>query len=165
MARLCLALIALAAAGALRGEDLPIRDASFEHAFEKLLKADSFLLQNGGAKIIESDGKSFFVAVGVTSVQPDSPGERMRQLRVGKIQALKLVAEFTSETKVSTSDEMTETTAIKNKNGVKSGTSSKVYEERILAQIRTVLNAPPQVGAWKSPDGQIFFYAIGIELK
>jgi hypothetical protein len=143
-----------------------IRDASFEPSFAPVLMSEpQFITGGGGAKIIEYNGIRYFVAIGVTSVIGDSPQEKIRQLRVGRIQALKSAIEFINETNISSQEILKETTTVTTSNGNKSGTNTKTLDETTVAQIKGVIKAPPEVGSWKSPDGSLFYYAVGIKLK
>ena len=151
----------MAVAGGIEG----IRDAAIEPTFLDVLQAEPALLHDGGAKVIETPGKRYFIAVGVTSVGPDSPQERLRQIRVGRIQAMKTAAEFVRETKVTAQEKLTEQSTLTRVNGTKTGTSTKTYEESTLTQIEALLKVPPQIGSWKSSDGQLFYYAIGTQLR
>lgn len=148
-----------------RAEPTAVQNANFEPAFERVLRADPTLLRDGGAKVIESDGARFFIAVGFTTVLDGSPTERVRQLRVARIQALRQAAEFANPTRVTSETRLTETTTVTQRDGVKNTVSGKSLNETTVAEIRAILQAPSQVGSWKSADGQLFFYAIGTKLK
>lgn len=151
----------IVAAGEIEG----IRDAAIEPAFLDVLRAEPALLHDGGAKVIDTPGNRYFVAVGVTSAGPDSPQEKLRQIRVGRIQAMKAAAEFIRETKVTAQEKFTQESTVTRVDGAKTGTSTKTYEESTLTQIEALLKVPPQIGSWKSSDGQLFYYAIGTQLR
>ena len=146
-------------------EPVSIRDAVFEPGFERVVRSDSALLHDGGAKLIESGEARYFIAVGFTSVLDGSPAERVRELRVARIQALKQAAEFANPTQITSEAKLSETTTVTQRDGVKSAVTTKSLDETTTAEIRAMLKAPPRVGSWKSSDGQIFFYAIGTKLK
>lgn len=141
-----------------------ICDAEFAPEFAKVLRAEPLLLQNGGAKLIEVNGVRYFVAVGVTSVREETPAERIRQLRVGRINALRAAAEFTSPVEVTSESSLRETTSIHNTKGVKTAETRKVYDENTRTKLEAILRVPSQIGSWKSTDRKLFFYAIGAKL-
>jgi hypothetical protein len=140
-------------------------DAVLEPEFAEILQAEPALLHDGGAKVVESNGRRYFIAVGVTLVKPDSPQERLRQIRVGRIQAIKAAAEFIETTKIKAQEKLTQDATVTREDGKKSGTSTDTFEESTLTQIEALLRVPPQIGSWKSSDGQLFFYAIGSQLQ
>jgi hypothetical protein len=139
-------------------------DAVIEPEFVDVLQADPTLLHDGGAKVVETHNQRYFIAVGVTSAGSESPLEKLRQIRVGRIQAIKAAAEFIQETKVKSQEKLTEESTVTRTDGKKTATSTKIFEESTLTQIEALLKVPPQIGSWKSSDGQLFFYAIGTEL-
>jgi len=122
------------------------------------------LLRDGGAKVVEFNGARYFVSVGVTSIQGDTATERIRQLRVARVLALKATTEFIHETVVMSEEKLNQTTTITTRDGVTTGSTRKILEETTLARIRGVIKAPAEVGSWKSADGKLFFYAIGTKL-
>jgi hypothetical protein len=164
-----IALITLIASRfmALQAEDkaMALKDASFEAGAEALLRKDSFLLQEGGAKLIEFNGSKWFVAVGMTFVGEQSSTERLRMLRVGRINALRAAAEFISPTEVETTTTLTETTTVTNTNGKKAVNARKILDDVTKTKVQTVLKAPPTLGTWQSFDGKLFYYAIGAKLQ
>ena len=159
-----LILLILTVFTAAASNELPV-DAVVEPAFVDALQADPTLLHDGGAKVIETHNQRYFIAVGVTSAGSDSPQEKLRQIRVGRIQAIKATAEFVQQTRIKAQEKFTEESTVSRADGRKNGTSTKIFEESTLTQIEALLKVPPQIGSWKSSDGQLFFYAIGTELR
>jgi hypothetical protein len=141
-----------------------IREALLTPEFDSILSADPALLQSGGAKLIEKDGSQYFVAVGFASVLGDSPAERVRQLQVARVRALKAASDFIGITTFASEEKFSDTTTITNINGVKTSRGQKLLEETTVAKINALVKAPPVVGTWKSGDGQLFFYAIGTQI-
>jgi len=158
-------LLLLATVAVFSGETSQISDAVFERGYERVFESQTMLLREGGAKVIELKGVRYFVAAGVTTVGAPTPSERLRQLKVGRINALKQAVEFTNSIQIRNTTNLTETTEITQRNGTKSAMTTKSLDETTLAELRGVLKAPPQVASWKSADGQLFFYAIGIQIK
>jgi hypothetical protein len=142
-----------------------IREAFLTPGFEDILRADPALFHNGGAKLIEKNGTRYFVAIGFASVSGDSPAERIRQLQVARIRALKFTSEFIGTTSVTSEDNLSNTTTVDTVNGDKMSEQHKVLEETTVAKIKALVKAPPVVGTWKSGDGQLFFYAIGAQIE
>lgn len=138
---------------------------SFREGYQQLIEADSSLANNGGAAIIESNGQRFFIAVGVTVVRGDAPSEKIRQLRVAKINALRTVAEFIEPTKVFTETKLSESNTIVTSGTDKKGRTEKKLEEVTRTSIQGVIQAPEQVGSWTSADGKLFFIALGKRLS
>ena len=163
-AKRTLILLVLTVFTALAANDEVPLNAVIEPEFIDALRADPMLLHYGGAKVVETHNKRYFIAVGVTSAGSDSPQEKLRQIRVGRLQAIKASAEFIQETKVKAQEKFTEESTVSHVDEKKNGTSTKVFEESTLTQIEAVLKVPPQIGSWKSSDGGLFFYAIGTEL-
>jgi hypothetical protein len=141
-----------------------IREAFLSPGFEDIMRADPALFHNGGAKLIDKHGMRFFVSIGFTGVLGDSPAERIRQLQVARIRALKAASEFIGTTIVSSEENFSDTTTVETVNGNKTSEQHKVLEETTVAKLRVLLKAPPVVGTWKSGDGQLFFYAIGAQI-
>jgi hypothetical protein len=141
-----------------------IREALLTPGFDGILRADPALLQSGGAKLIEKDGTQYFVAVGFASVLGDSPAERLRQLQVARIRALKAASDFIGTTTVTSEEKLSDTTTVTNINGAKTFGGQKLLEETTVAKINALVKAPPVIGTWRSGDGQLFFYAIGTQI-
>jgi hypothetical protein len=147
-------------------EDAPavIREAFLTPGFEDILYADPALFHNGGAKLIKKNGTRYSVAIGFASVFGNSPAERIRQLQVARIRALKVAREFIGTTIVTSEEKLSDTTTIVTINGDKMSEQHKVLEETTVAKIKALVKAPPVLGTWKSGDGQVSFYAIGAQI-
>jgi hypothetical protein len=156
-------LITCSTAPADDGPD--IREVLLTPGFDGILRTDPVLLQSGGAKLIEKDGTLYFVAVGFASVLSDSAGERVRQLQVARTRALKVASEFIGTTIVTSEEKFSKKTTVTNVNGVKTSARRELLEETTVAKIKALVNAPPVLGTWKSGDGQLFFYAIGTQIR
>ena len=166
MARFLITLIFLAGGlFAATAADAPIvLDAVFEPEFETVLRAEPLLLTDGGARIIEREGVRYFFAVGVTTVGAESSAERLRRVRVGRVNALRAAAEFTAPTEVKTETTLRETTTVRRENGVSSGETRKTLDDVTRTKVEALLRALPEIGSWKSADGKLFFYALGAKL-
>jgi hypothetical protein len=133
-------------------EDSPavMREAFLSPGFAEIMRADPALFQNGGAKLIETNGKRYFVSIGFTGVLGESPAERVRQMQVTRIRALKAASEFIGTTILTSEVKLSDTTTIDSVDGEKMAEQHKVLEETNVAKIKT----PPVLGTWKSGDGQ-----------
>ena len=139
-------------------------DATFEPGFEEVLRANALLLTEGGAGVVEWQGGRYFVAVGVTSVRDPAVADRMRQIRVARINALRAAAEFIAPTEVKTETTLRETTTVRREDGTSKGSVQKTLDETTRTNVQAIVRAPEQVGSWKSADGKLFFYALGAKL-
>jgi len=139
----------------------PVADGMFSSGYQEIIALNPVLAQNGGAGIIEKDGKRYFIAVGVTAVKSDEPAERVRQLRVAKINALRALAEYIEPTQVETETKLTEKTTIETTEKGKTGKTFKELDETTRATVRATLQAPEQVGTWKNNERTLFFMALG----
>jgi hypothetical protein len=75
----------------------------------------------------------------------------LRQIRVGRLQAIKAAAEFIQETKIKAQGKFTEESTVSRVDEKKNGTSTKVFEESTLTQIEAVLKVPPRSGRGRAP--------------
>lgn len=158
----CLFLIVLTGAS---GDPPLIRDARIEACFESVLMQQAFLLQNGGASVVDAGGRRFFIAVGFTEVRDNSSSDTLRQMRVGRVHAQKEAVQFLEQTKVVSEDKLIEKTVITTKDGKKSAEVLKTLDEATSATVRGLLPSLSLIGTWKSADGNLFFYAIGKQIK
>jgi len=141
-----------------------ICDATIDPAFELALFINPILAATGGADVVQCPDGSYFVAIGVTSIQGSDAKEQMRQLKVGRMQAIKAIAEFIQPSKIDMQTTLHETTEVITQSGKKSGNQTKELTESTRTTIEGMITAPPQVGVWKSKDRQLFFYAVGKKL-
>lgn len=141
-----------------------IRDSHFEAGFESVIRSDRILLCEGGAKLIENQGKRYFIAAGFTSVLDTTPADRLRQLKVARIHAIKAAADFIGKTQVTAEEKFSETTTIKAENNSQNAAKTKFLQETVIIKLNEIIKTPSPVGSWKSSDGKLFFYAIGTML-
>ena len=136
-------------------------NGAFVPGTQEIISLNPVLAQYGGAAVVEKDGKRFFIAVGVTAVKGNEPAERVRQLRVAKINALRALAEYIEPSKVQTETKLTEKTTVETTEKGKKGKSFKELDETTRTSVQATLQAPEQIGTWKSADGGLFFLAVG----
>ncbi len=143
----------------------PFANGTFLPGYQEIICLNPVLAQDGGAAVVEKNGRRFFIAVGVTAVKGNEPAERVRQLRVAKINALRAVAEYIEPTKVQTETKLTEKTTVETTEKSKKGKSLKELDETTRTSVQATLQAPEQIGTWKSADGSLFFLAVGRALQ
>src|SRR5262245_2994950 len=160
-----LSLVMFAWAAALLAAGSPsIRDAAIEKEFQPVLIQLPVIMDSGGAAVVDTSSGRYFVAVGMTEVRDDSSQDKLRQLRVSKVQAQKAAIAFTEETKVVAEEKLIERTTVVNKDGKKSAEVLKTLDETTATAVKGMLKSLPQVGTWKSADGKLFFCAVGKRL-
>lgn len=142
-----------------------VRDIRIDEPFAPILQNESMLLENGGAKIVEHEGATYFFAVGSTDIRDDSGQEHLRQMKVARAQAQKEAVSFAEETEVVVEESRTEKTVINNQNGQKSVYTMKEYDESVRTKVKGLISSMTDVGSWKSSDGKVFFFAIGCRLN
>lgn len=143
----------------------PVKDATIDPIFEPVLRLQPVLLKSGGARLVNLDGSLYFVAVGTTEVREASSNEKLRQLRVGRVQAQKEAIAFLEQTKVVAEEKLVERTLITTKDGKKSAEVLKTLDESTSTKVHGVLNSLIDIGTWGSADGTVFFFAIGKKLN
>lgn len=144
---------------------LPISDSQIKEEYVPILLSERFLLTTGGATLVEYRGKRYFLSVGTTIVKEKSPEETLRQLKVGRIQAQKEAVTFTQTTKVEAEDHVRTETIVVNKNGAKTASSMTIIDESTMAAVQGIVGSLQDIGTWKSKDGTVFFYALGLCLR
>jgi hypothetical protein len=148
------------------GDEMPlIKDSHIEPLFEPVLMQQVFLLQRGGASVVDVAGGRFFIAVGFTEVRDNSSSDTLRQMRVGRVHAQKEAVQFLEQTKVVAEEKLIEKTVITTKDGQKKVKVLKTLDETTVATVRGSLQSLSPIGTWKSLDGKLFFYAIGKQIK
>lgn len=142
-----------------------LKSATIDPFFEPILSLQPILLKNGGARLLTFDGNLYFVAVGTTEMREPSSNERLRQLRVGRVQAQKQAVAFFEETKVVAEEKFVQSTVITTKDGKKSAQIFKTIDETTATRVHGVLNSLSDIGTWSNADGTLFFFAIGKKLN
>ena len=146
-------------------EILQLKDAAIEKAYEPILMQQPLLLKTGGARLIRYDGALYFIAVGVTEVCKDSPAERLRRLRVARVQAQREAVAFAEATQVTVDDKKTETTSIINENGKKRAIAVSTFDETTVSRVKGAIKSLSDAGMWITPDGTLFCFALGMKLE
>jgi hypothetical protein len=142
-----------------------IKDAAFDPIFEPVLRLQPVLLKTGGARLVKFNGSLYFVAVGTTEIREASSSEKIRQLRVGRVQAQKEAIAFLEETKVVAEEKLIESTTVTTKDGKTSAEVLRTLDESTATKVHGVLNSLTDIGSWASADGTTSFFAIGKKLN
>lgn len=144
--------------------NVPITDASIEQEFEPVLLTQPPLLRNGGASLVQFGNQLYFLAVGVTEVRGATSEEKVRQLRVARVQAQKEAIAFTEQTQVVADEKLVEKTTVAVEGQRTSISVLKTIDQTTRTKVGGVLKSLTPVGSWKSSDGTLFFYALGKRL-
>jgi len=145
-------------------DQVPIKDASIEPEFRPILMGQPSLLKTGGARIVEYAGALYFIAVGVTEVRGASTEEKLRQLRVGRVQAQKEAVTFVKETKVVAEEKRLEQTTHVTEQGKTTVRVVATLDETTRTEVAGIIQALPEIGSWRAQDGSLFFFAMGKHL-
>jgi hypothetical protein len=138
-----------------------IRTPTFDSVFEPVLRLQPFLLKSGGARLVKFNGSFYFVAVGTTDIRGADSSEKLRQLRVGRVQAQKEAIAFLAQTKVAAEEKLVERTTVTTQDGKSSAQVIKTLDETTATKVHGVLNSLIDIGTWVSADGTTFLFAIG----
>jgi hypothetical protein len=99
--------------------------------------------------------------VGTTDIRGAASSEKLRQLRVGRVQAQKEAIAFLEQTKVVAEEKLVERTTVTTHDGKRSAEVIKTLDETTATKVHGVLNSLIDIGTWVSADGTTFLFAIG----
>ena len=138
-------------------------DVRVEDAFEPFFRANAFLMENGGAKIVRfPGGTNLVIGIGATELRADSPQETLRRRTVARQKALAaLSAEVHGIRVYSSSTLFDETTVRLDTNGVETATSLSESLEMTRTETAGWLPGLPVVATWTNPSQDLFYLAIG----
>ena len=160
-----LAVALLAVRMICSGESPHLKDANLEPEFAPVILQSSLLLDQGGAAVLETDKGRYFIAIGVTEIRNPSAQEKLRQIRVGRVQAQKEATAFLERTTVVAEEKLVEKTTITTQENKKTIAVLKTLDQSTVTTVQGMLGTLPQVGTWESANGKLFFYAIGKKLN
>ena len=143
---------------------VPIKDASIEPELRPIIMGQPLLLKAGGARVVECAGALYFIAVGVTEVRGDSSEEKLRQLRVARVQAQKEAVTFAKGTKVVAEEKRLEQTTHVTEQGKTTVRVVDTLDETTRTEVEGIIKSLPQIGSWRAQDGSLFFFALGKQL-
>ncbi|HEY8668856.1 MAG TPA: hypothetical protein VIL86_19570 [Tepidisphaeraceae bacterium] len=141
-----------------------VKDAVIEEPFATILAQHPLLLQSAGARVFRHEGSLYLIVVGMTEAKGESSAERLRQIKVARVQAQKEAVAFAEQTSVVATDERKVQTTITQESNSKSLSQVETLNETTVAKVHGVLKGLPEVGTWYSPDGTLFFCAVGRKL-
>ncbi len=141
-----------------------IRNAHLEEPFAALLARDGLLLSMGGAAVVRGGDASYFIAVGTTPVDGDSPDERLRQIKVGQAHAQREAVTFADQETIVVHEIEVDTTTITKSAGQTTVHVSRVHDSTVSAKVHGIVKGMQPAGTWKSSDGTVFYYALAIRL-
>ena len=145
-------------------ELVPIKAASIEPEFRPILMGQPILLQTGGARVVEYAGALYFIAVGVTEVRGDTSDEKLRELRVGRVQAQKEAIAFAKGIKVVAEEKRLAQTTHVTEQGKTTVRALDTLNETTRTEVQGTIKSLPEIGSWRAQDGSLFFFAVGKKL-
>ncbi len=140
-------------------KDLRIKD----ERFAKLLKDSPDLFDFGGVRLGKlKDGSVLLMGVGYTSIKNSSPRDKIRQLTVSAQKAKAALVAYLKGPYVKRIQNLEEETATTSSEKEDLVEMRSLYNETILTKAKGRLGAGLRPAAtWKSPDGLVFFQAMG----
>lgn len=138
-------------------------DVSAEPAFEPFLRANPFLMANGGANVVRfPGGTNLVLGIGMTDLRPVSPQETLRRRTVARQKALAaLSAEVHGVRVYSTAAFFDQTTVRIDTNCVESATSVSESLETTRSETAGWLPGLPVVATWTNPSLGLYYLAVG----
>jgi len=140
--------------------------------FAGILMADPLLMEVEGAKVIRLDAgleamsdepvRLLVLGVASSAVQDGSAADRKRAETIARNRAYAhIVAEKTGLTVARSETVAKKTIVTIEEDGRETGTSLAEYLESTQAGVKGMTKGFPIVGRWTSPDGTLFYVAVG----
>ena len=140
--------------------------------FAGILMADPLLMEVEGAKVIRLDAgleamsdeprKLLVLGVASSALQDGSAADRKRAETIARNRAYAhIVAEKTGLTVARSETVAKKTIVTIEEDGRETGTSVAEYLESTQAGVKGMTKGFPIVGRWTSPDGTLFYVAVG----
>ena len=95
--------------------NLVISEAGFKVPFTKL---EAFVIENGGVRIVESDGSKYLFAIGMTDLRADSPKEQLRRMTVARAKAVRELIRMIEKAKIEVKEESKEEVVEKDESNI-----------------------------------------------
>ena len=163
-----LVIVRFLSAGEVPSEAPPSWPASLDDVrvqpeFEAFFRANAFLMESGGAKIVRfPGGTNLVVGIGLTELRADSPQESLRRQTVGRSKALAALSSEVHGVRVySISTFAEKDTVFVDANGVETATSVSESLESTKAETEGWLPGLPVIATWTNPSQGLFYLAIG----
>ena len=136
-----------------------------EPAFRPYLAANPLMMESTGAMVVEAGGgRRVVLAVASTARKDDSAADRLRAERVCRIKALASVVAERSGVRVAHTEEAKERTVVVIDKNQERATSVSEYLQTTKAHVEGVAKDMPVVGRWRSRDGTVSYFALGVVL-
>jgi hypothetical protein len=134
--------------------------------FRPIFLANPILLEIDGATLFEVKGIKYFVATGSTGINAKrTPTEILRRRTVAKSKAYRAAVEFLKGVKVEAKTRLFEK-VVETTDGKKTTVQIvESLEETIRTKVKGKIRGYPIIGSWTSPDGLLYFQAIGGVVK
>lgn len=171
--QILLALL-LSAASVRAGNDAPaplsplawpesLADVSVVPEFEPFLRANPFLMENGGATVVRfSGGTNLVIGIGTTDLRPASPKEHLRRRTVGRQKALAALSAEVHGVRVYSATTLFDQTTVRiDTNGVETATSVLESLETTRSETAGWLPGLPVVATWTNPSLGLYYLAVG----
>ena len=134
--------------------------------FLPIFLANPILLEIDGATLFEVKGIKYFVATGSTVINAKrTPKEILRRRTVAKSKAYRAAVEFLKGVKVEAKTRLFEK-VVETTDGKKTTVQIvESLEETLRTKVKGKIRGYPIIGSWTSPDGLLYFQAIGGVVK
>jgi hypothetical protein len=140
-------------------------DVDIRPPFDGYLAARPLLMEYSGATVIKlEDGRKVILSVGSTTVNDNSPKDRLRMQKVCRSKALASVAAETKGVQVVYTSKIEDRTQVTIESGRESGKSIEEVLETSKTAVEGVVANLPIVGTWYSKDRTLFYLAVGAVL-
>ena len=137
-------------------------EVEIEPAYAEYLRADRLLMEVTGAKVLSlRGGDRVILAVASTVLKDNSAQERLRAEKVCRVKALASVVGTTQGVQVCRVERLTERTAVVLVGEVEKAASVSELLQTTQTKVEGVAKDMAVVGRWKSPEGDVFYLAIG----
>lgn len=130
--------------------------------FDAYLAAKPLLMEYAGATVIKlDDGRKVILSVASTTVNDDSPKDRLRMQKVCRSKALANVVAETRGIQVAYASKVEDRTQIVIEDGKETAKSIEEVLEVSKTTVEGLVANLPVVGTWYSRDRSMFFLALG----
>lgn len=131
--------------------------------FDAYLAAKPLLMEYAGATVIKlDDGRKVILSVASTTVNDDSPKDRLRMQKVCRSKALANVVAETRGIQVAYASKVEDRTQIVIENGKETAKSIEEVLEVSTTTVEGLVANLPVVGTWYSKDRSLFYVAVGM---
>jgi hypothetical protein len=152
----------VATVGASAPETPAFLDVVIDEPFRPYLLTNPLLMEVAGAKVIHlPGGRRVLLAVACTDWRDNSGKDQMRRTTLCRNKARAALLTEQQGVQVATLTKSEERDVITIENGVEHGRSIAESLEITTSQAQGLVQEMPVVGTWRSPDGSLFYLALG----